>query len=810
MAEENKEEPKIDFNSAGEAVAYISLDQARVLALQHARDNRDVYGRYARSELVWDVVSAEETEDYYEVSLSYRPAGDFRGRPGVEHLTIDKTGPVGFRQIVAQPRPSRRGLYTIAIAIVVLGATLGGAYLASTLILSGAAPFASTVSITPDAPASLVSLDGGVIIDIDANTVNAPSLLTYEPLSPAEIPALPENFSVAGKAFDLTTESPLLKPITITVGLSAADATMAAGNGDNIVIQHHQNEAWTPLVTTVDFGESTATAQADSLSIFALTVRQPEPTPIPTHTPEPKDTAIPADTPTTAPSPTPESTSTPIAIVTRTLLPTPTPVPTATPTPVPTPTSTPVPSPSPIPAPTATSTPAATVTPAITLTPTPSRPPTRTPIPRYRLFIEGLLVPPNSTQVCCAATAGGYGGGAVRLSPGPDVDGKYRAGVIVTLLVSGTPSYWGGVDSYSGTIGTVVMNADRHVTFVGPAVVATMVPTVTTVFVALTPTPTSTPIPVPVPTAAPIPNATAIPSPTLTVTPVPIATPTPIPTATPTPTPTPLPTATAVPPTPTSFPTATPVPPTPTPLPTATPVPPTPTPTPTPPSGPGAVPAPAGLVSWWPGDGNANDIVDGNNATLHGNTAFTQGMVGQSFIQNAYNDFISVPGDDNANLNITGDVTIDLWAKRSVIDSTDNGMIVKATAPIGPAAYVLFIRFDDELSAYFRRGDASYVSLRGPTVTDTDFHHYAYVRNGASHRLLMDGSVVASGDFTGVPGDTSGFPLVIGGFPDPSSQSGFAGSFNGLIDEVEIFNRALSDAEIQSIFNAGSSGKIKP
>jgi hypothetical protein len=46
MAEEagKKEEEKFEFDSAGQAVAYISLDQARVLVLQHARDNREFYG----------------------------------------------------------------------------------------------------------------------------------------------------------------------------------------------------------------------------------------------------------------------------------------------------------------------------------------------------------------------------------------------------------------------------------------------------------------------------------------------------------------------------------------------------------------------------------------------------------------------------------------------------------------------------------------------------------------------------------------------------------------------------------------------
>ena len=62
VADSDKEdEVKLEFDSAGQAIAYISLDQARVLALQHARDNREFYGRYAGQELVWAEPGAETT-----------------------------------------------------------------------------------------------------------------------------------------------------------------------------------------------------------------------------------------------------------------------------------------------------------------------------------------------------------------------------------------------------------------------------------------------------------------------------------------------------------------------------------------------------------------------------------------------------------------------------------------------------------------------------------------------------------------------------------------------------------------------------
>jgi len=310
MVDDNANEagPKLEFDSAGQAIAYISLDQARVLALRHARDNREFYGRgYERRELVWQELSAEESEDYYRIQLSYRPARRFQGEPGIELITVDKAGPIEFRQIIRQPQFARSIVAGVAIAIVLAatGATLGGLFVFGVIGTTDApTPLISSVLITADAPARLVSPDGDVTISLDANTVNAAAQLTYAALSDADIPILPANFTATGKAFDLSTESPLLKPITITVALSAADATLAAGIEENIVIQHHSNGAWRQLLTTVDFNASTATAQVNTLSIFALTIRDAPTVPTPTRAVIPlgvPPTSAPTDTPTATP-----------------------------------------------------------------------------------------------------------------------------------------------------------------------------------------------------------------------------------------------------------------------------------------------------------------------------------------------------------------------------------------------------------------------------------------------------------------------------------------------------------------------------
>ena len=103
--EEAKEDfDKIDFTTEGETLGYISLDQARVLALRLAREDTEVYGdRYSGVDLAWEITDAEDGEDYYQVRISFRPVQGFNGEPGTELFTIDKLGTVESRQILTFP-----------------------------------------------------------------------------------------------------------------------------------------------------------------------------------------------------------------------------------------------------------------------------------------------------------------------------------------------------------------------------------------------------------------------------------------------------------------------------------------------------------------------------------------------------------------------------------------------------------------------------------------------------------------------------------------------------------------------------------
>ena len=95
MAEdqEKKDEEKFEFDSAGQALGYISLDQARVLAMRTARESPSVLGpRFLNVPMAFEVEAEEETEDYYIITLVFRPQDNFAGNPGHEQFFIRKRG----------------------------------------------------------------------------------------------------------------------------------------------------------------------------------------------------------------------------------------------------------------------------------------------------------------------------------------------------------------------------------------------------------------------------------------------------------------------------------------------------------------------------------------------------------------------------------------------------------------------------------------------------------------------------------------------------------------------------------------------
>ena len=218
---------------------------------------------------------------------------------------------------------------------------------------------------------------------------------------------------------------------------------------------------------------------------------------------------------------------------------------------------------------------------------------------------------------------------------------------------------------------------------------------------------------------------------------------------------------------------------------------------------------PSGLTAWWPGDGDTVDIDSGHDGQLLNGATFAPGFVDQAFSLDGSNDLIEVPDDPAWTF---GDhaFTIDAWV---------NFASLPQRAPIvshdeGPANTKKWIFWFDSVGHEGLPGNALRFHINKPnrgqtrdtvsafwTPTLNQWHHVAVTRLGDRYRLFIDGVGVAlDWDQARIPDANA--PLQIG------AAEGI--HFDGLIDEVEIFDKALRRNQIAKIVAAGPAGKCKP
>ena len=204
---------------------------------------------------------------------------------------------------------------------------------------------------------------------------------------------------------------------------------------------------------------------------------------------------------------------------------------------------------------------------------------------------------------------------------------------------------------------------------------------------------------------------------------------------------------------------------------------------------------PAGIVGWWPAEGNANDIIGTNNGTLIGSVTYTNGEVGRAFNFNTLGDQVSLPtGGFPVG---TNDRTVDCWVYiKSFIPGEGALFAFYGTTDIG-GSYSLGASIRIKRLFFSQWGAIMY----GPVLTTGQWYHVAVTSEGNNTTLYLNGTNAASGNLPfNTPADSQ---LLIG-----SINNQFATYQTiGAVDEVSIYNRALTQPEIQAIYNAGSAGK---
>lgn len=206
-------------------------------------------------------------------------------------------------------------------------------------------------------------------------------------------------------------------------------------------------------------------------------------------------------------------------------------------------------------------------------------------------------------------------------------------------------------------------------------------------------------------------------------------------------------------------------------------------------------------MACYPFDGNANDVSGNNfngtvsNATLgtdrkgNANKAYNFSYSSGSYIQ--LPTYQSILGSSN-------DFSVSMWLKFSGVDA---GPTPLQLFPDSPSDRLLIsVPYHPNVNPADIYWDYGNISSGGrlniPIVTFTTWKHFVFVRNNALSKLevFVDGvSVGSKTSASNLTNKNRNFRIGGGGVGTET--------FNGLIDDVKIFNRALTGSEVSTIYN---------
>ncbi|HWO59865.1 MAG TPA: LamG domain-containing protein, partial [Umezawaea sp.] len=205
---------------------------------------------------------------------------------------------------------------------------------------------------------------------------------------------------------------------------------------------------------------------------------------------------------------------------------------------------------------------------------------------------------------------------------------------------------------------------------------------------------------------------------------------------------------------------------------------------------------PLGLVAAYSFDqGSGTSLPDlsgnGNNGTIANASWSTGGKYGSALSFNGTNAIVNVP--DSASLDLTSGMTLEAWVNPSALGTSWRTVLMKETS--GDMVYDLYGNRNTTVPTTEVRVGGSAQSDNGTSALPLNtWVHLASTYDGNVLRLYVNGTQVSQLLVVGSIATSTG-ALRIGG------NTIWPEWFAGLIDEVRIYNRALSTTEIQADMN---------
>jgi hypothetical protein len=217
-------------------------------------------------------------------------------------------------------------------------------------------------------------------------------------------------------------------------------------------------------------------------------------------------------------------------------------------------------------------------------------------------------------------------------------------------------------------------------------------------------------------------------------------------------------------------------------------------------------PPPSGLVGWWPADATPEDVVGGNDGTNDGAT-FVPGMVNEAFRFDGSTSAVMIGNPAAMQLQT---FSIVAWVTRADTTVAGNGALPSANTGelfcYGSGGYCLGLEGNGKL--FLSKVGASLVESTGATVADLSPHLVAVTADSVGGNVIFYVDGVASPSAAYAPGFTFTTSAAIGVVGD-LQPAGAAGNFFGDIDEMQVYDKVLTGAEVLSIFDAAANGTCR-
>ncbi|MGA4989227.1 LamG-like jellyroll fold domain-containing protein [Nonomuraea bangladeshensis] len=214
-------------------------------------------------------------------------------------------------------------------------------------------------------------------------------------------------------------------------------------------------------------------------------------------------------------------------------------------------------------------------------------------------------------------------------------------------------------------------------------------------------------------------------------------------------------------------------------------------------------PVPGLVAAYGMNEGTGTSVTDSsgqNNTGTGTGTTWANGKYGQALSFNGTSSRVNVA--DAASLRLTAGMTLSAWVNPASVSAWSP--VVGKELSSEAVSYTLYASNGSAPSGWVQTDPVTSSTINGTSLLPVGtWSHVALSYDGAALRLFVNGRQVAQTALTGSLYDDGG-PLRIGG------NAAWNEYFRGLIDEVRIYNRAQTAAQIQADMNAPIGGQPTP